>query len=173
MPPSLLSSRTPNFTLSHAPELCRSSFFSFLWFSFHLRSLLTTQHGYSLIQNSDCPPHWTGAACDWPICVHGRANPATKLCNCYNYYSPPFCISCLPGYWGESCDRQPLKGVTSASDFPIRVPPFLVKPILFAIAILIVLLILFVIYRIRIYIRSRKPPRYDDIAKDLPPPYSS
>ncbi|PIC46018.1 hypothetical protein B9Z55_005845 [Caenorhabditis nigoni] len=79
----------------------------------------------------------------------------------------------ISGYWGESCDRQPLKGVTSASDFPIRVPPFLVKPILFAIAILIVLLILFVIYKIRIYIRSRKPPRYDDIAKDLPPPYSS
>ncbi|EGT44963.1 hypothetical protein CAEBREN_03756 [Caenorhabditis brenneri] len=120
----------------------------------------------------NCPPHWTGAACDWPICVHGRANPATKLCNCYNYYSPPFCISCLPGYWGESCDRQPLKGVTSASDFPIRIPPFLVKPILFAIAVLFVLLLVFLIYRIRIYIRNRKPPRYDDIAKDLPPPYS-
>uniref|UniRef100_A0A1I7T0N7 Bestrophin homolog n=1 Tax=Caenorhabditis tropicalis TaxID=1561998 RepID=A0A1I7T0N7_9PELO len=27
--------------------------------------------------------------------------------------------------------------------------------------------------RVRIYIRSRKPPRYDDIAKDLPPPYST
>uniref|UniRef100_A0A8R1EIL6 EGF-like domain-containing protein n=1 Tax=Caenorhabditis japonica TaxID=281687 RepID=A0A8R1EIL6_CAEJA len=122
---------------------------------------------------ANCPLHWTGAACDWPICVHGRANPATKLCQCYNYYSPPFCISCLPGYWGESCDRQPLKGVSSANDFPIRIPPFLVKPILLAIGVVLLLLMAFVIYRIRIFVRNRKPPRYDDIAKDLPPPYTT
>ncbi|CAB3404194.1 unnamed protein product [Caenorhabditis bovis] len=122
---------------------------------------------------ADCAPHWTGAACDWPICVHGRADPSTKLCSCYNYYAPPFCISCMPGYWGESCDRQPLKSVKSASEFPIAIPPALVKPLFISIILLILFLICFCIYRLRQYVLGRRPPKYEDIAKDLPPPYTN
>lgn len=44
-----------------------------------------------------CGPHYSGAACDWPICVHGVVDPASRLCQCYNHFAPPFCEFCLPG----------------------------------------------------------------------------
>ncbi|CAI5441318.1 unnamed protein product [Caenorhabditis angaria] len=129
--------------------------------------------GFGFDRMTNCPPHWSGAACDWPICQNGRADPSTKTCTCRNYYSPPFCISCLPGYWGESCDRIPLKRINPTSDFPIAIPPVLLKPILGLILFLIVFLIVVGIHRLRVHFRNRHPPRYDDIAKDLPPPYAT
>ncbi|CAI4224341.1 unnamed protein product [Auanema sp. JU1783] len=55
----------------------------------------------------DCPPNYSGLNCDLPICNHqGYLDLVNKVCVCWNNYAPPFCRTCLPGYWGAECNLK-------------------------------------------------------------------
>ncbi|CAD6195448.1 unnamed protein product [Caenorhabditis auriculariae] len=108
---------------------------------------------------TSCPPHWAGPACDWPLCVNGKADAATRKCVCRDFFAQPFCISCAPGYWGEKAR--------------LAVPPVVTHVILVVLVILAVFIVVCLAERIRRQIRKKTPPPYAEVVKDLPPPYEA
>ncbi|KAL6740151.1 hypothetical protein Aduo_013536 [Ancylostoma duodenale] len=108
-----------------------------------------------------CGPHFSGVACDWPICVHGDVDPVDKTCWCHNNYAPPFCEFCLPGYWGEACDRE----ILPAMHEPL-LPAFFTHIVIYLLVVLVIVLTYFMFDRYR-----SRPPPYKEVIKDAPPPY--
>ncbi|VDO34016.1 unnamed protein product [Haemonchus placei] len=132
--------------ISRQPRLLGSFFSSF--HAYHLCRALPKMAYHR------CGPHYSGAACDWPICVHGVVDPASRLCQCYNHFAPPFCEFCLPGYWAEACDRE----ILPAMPEPL-LPPF------FGHVVVYLVVVTNASYRCR-----SKPPPYEEVIQEAPPP---
>ncbi|CAJ0604115.1 unnamed protein product [Cylicocyclus nassatus] len=108
-----------------------------------------------------CEPHFSGYGCEWPICSHGQVNPIDRTCRCHGNYAPPFCEYCLPGYWGESCDRRILPAMSEP-----------VLPAFFTHVVLYLIIVFIVISSYLVYDRCRsRPTTYIRVIKDAPPPY--
>ncbi|VDP51111.1 unnamed protein product [Heligmosomoides polygyrus] len=114
------------------------------------------------VENSDptCGPHYSGAACDWPICVHGVVDPVRRICLCRNNFAPPFCEFCLPGELPvppscTQCDREIL--------------PSLKEPLLHGIVYLLIILLIVLTYFVCTW-RRPSPPPYTEVTRDPPPP---
>ncbi|VDM55978.1 unnamed protein product [Angiostrongylus costaricensis] len=84
--------------------------------------------------NIQCDRHHTGSACEWPVCVHGYVDPLRRVCSCFNYFAPPFCEFCLPGFWGEACDRKILLSLGDP-----RLPAFFAHVIVYSIVVIFML----------------------------------
>ncbi|PIO67922.1 hypothetical protein TELCIR_10312 [Teladorsagia circumcincta] len=111
-------------------------------------------------KDNRCGPHYSGAACDWPICVHGVVDPVSRVCQCYNHFAPPFCEFCLPGYWAEACDRE----ILPAMPEPL-LPPFFGHVVVYLVVVLLILIIYFAFGRCR-----SNPPPYEEVIQEAPPP---
>ncbi|KAE9421412.1 hypothetical protein Angca_001934, partial [Angiostrongylus cantonensis] len=110
-----------------------------------------------------CDRHHTGSACEWPVCVHGYVDPLRRVCSCTNHFAPPFCEFCLPGFWGEACDRKILLALGDP-----RLPAFFAHVIVYSIVVIFML----VTYYTWNWYRS-KPAYYQEMKREPPPPYST
>ncbi|CAJ0587324.1 unnamed protein product, partial [Mesorhabditis spiculigera] len=142
---------------------------------------------------SDCPPHYSGDSCDWPICINGRIDSATRRCICRSHFAMPFCEECEAPWWGADCDKAPLDAIPDAQFGPWSdAIPYLPQAVLL---ISIILLVSALFCGLRLFLQTggcqrrrtrslsveseafdfkphvhRAPPPYKETMCDEPPP---